>query len=206
MRQTPNWVWPDRKRAPIITKYKLPMLGDFFVTPYRGSAETTASYRHTTPRQRHHGPVPQPHDDPLPTSTCNSSSQATFQPNLDDLAFLPPSLLPRYLPVPQQTPPKMVTELPCEPPLGSRASNPPDHQLTHHSSRRPRRGDVTSPNPFPAAALLTSRSPLNASELNVLRAQYEKEGEMVGIQTKFNYAWVLPSPNTTQHPTSIPGS
>jgi hypothetical protein len=32
--------------------------------------------------------------------------------------------------------------------------------------------------------------PLNASELNVLKAQYEREGEMVGIQTKFNYAWV----------------
>jgi len=26
----------------------------------------------------------------------------------------------------------------------------------------------------------------------VLRAQYEKEGEMVGVQTKFNYAWVCP--------------
>jgi hypothetical protein len=24
----------------------------------------------------------------------------------------------------------------------------------------------------------------------VLRAQYEKEGEYVGLQTKFNYAWV----------------
>lgn len=24
----------------------------------------------------------------------------------------------------------------------------------------------------------------------MLRAQYEKEGEMVGVQTKFNYAWV----------------
>ncbi|KAH7327951.1 mitochondria fission 1 protein, partial [Stachybotrys elegans] len=32
---------------------------------------------------------------------------------------------------------------------------------------------------------------LNASELNVLRAQYEKEGDMVGVQTKFNYAWGL---------------
>lgn len=36
----------------------------------------------------------------------------------------------------------------------------------------------------------TSTSPLNPQELQVLRAQYEKEGEMVGIQTKFNYAWV----------------
>ena len=33
-------------------------------------------------------------------------------------------------------------------------------------------------------------SPLNAEELQVLRAQYEKEGEYVGLQTKFNYAWV----------------
>lgn len=33
-------------------------------------------------------------------------------------------------------------------------------------------------------------SPLKPSELNVLRAQYEKEGEYVGLQTKFNYAWV----------------
>jgi fission 1 protein len=24
----------------------------------------------------------------------------------------------------------------------------------------------------------------------VLRAQYEKEGDYVGVQTKFNYAWV----------------
>ena len=33
-------------------------------------------------------------------------------------------------------------------------------------------------------------SPLKADELQVLRAQYEKEGEYVGLQTKFNYAWV----------------
>ena len=33
-------------------------------------------------------------------------------------------------------------------------------------------------------------SPLKPAELQVLRAQYEKEGDMVGIQTKFNYAWV----------------
>lgn len=33
--------------------------------------------------------------------------------------------------------------------------------------------------------------PLSADELRVLRAQYEKEGEYVGIQTKFNYAWGL---------------
>ena len=33
-------------------------------------------------------------------------------------------------------------------------------------------------------------SPLKPEELQVLRAQYEKEGEYVGVQTKFNYAWV----------------
>ena len=33
-------------------------------------------------------------------------------------------------------------------------------------------------------------SPLKPEELNVLRSQYEKEGEYVGLQTKFNYAWV----------------
>jgi len=36
-----------------------------------------------------------------------------------------------------------------------------------------------------------SCSPLKPAELAVLRAQYEKEGEYVGIQTKFNYAWGL---------------
>jgi hypothetical protein len=34
-----------------------------------------------------------------------------------------------------------------------------------------------------------SHRPLKADELHVLRSQYEKEGEYVGIQTKFNYAW-----------------
>ncbi|MCJ1260942.1 mitochondrial membrane protein [Lobaria immixta] len=34
-------------------------------------------------------------------------------------------------------------------------------------------------------------SPLRSDELQVLRAQYEKEGEYVGVQTKFNYAWGL---------------
>lgn len=33
-------------------------------------------------------------------------------------------------------------------------------------------------------------SPLKPEELRVLRAQYEKEGEFAGLQTKFNYAWV----------------
>jgi fission 1 protein len=35
-----------------------------------------------------------------------------------------------------------------------------------------------------------AESPLKPAELQVLRAQYEKEGDYVGIQTKFNYAWV----------------
>lgn len=34
-------------------------------------------------------------------------------------------------------------------------------------------------------------SPLKPAELKVLRDQYEKEGEYVGVQTKFNYAWVI---------------
>lgn len=38
--------------------------------------------------------------------------------------------------------------------------------------------------------LLTTFSPLKPEELQVLRAQYEKEGDMVGVQTKFNFAWV----------------
>lgn len=38
--------------------------------------------------------------------------------------------------------------------------------------------------------MLIFSSPLKPDELNVLRAQYEKEGEFVGVQTKFNYAWV----------------
>ncbi|KAF3389494.1 Mitochondria fission 1 protein, partial [Penicillium rolfsii] len=38
--------------------------------------------------------------------------------------------------------------------------------------------------------------PLKPAELQVLRAQYEKEGEYVGIQTKFNYAWGLIKSNT----------
>jgi len=36
-----------------------------------------------------------------------------------------------------------------------------------------------------------AESPLKPAELQVLRAQYEKEGEHVGVQTKFNYAWGL---------------
>ncbi|CAI7584725.1 unnamed protein product [Penicillium bialowiezense] len=36
-----------------------------------------------------------------------------------------------------------------------------------------------------------AESPLKPAELQVLRSQYEKEGDYVGIQTKFNYAWGL---------------
>ncbi|MCJ1256459.1 mitochondrial membrane protein [Lignoscripta atroalba] len=42
---------------------------------------------------------------------------------------------------------------------------------------------------FPDAA--DAESPLKPDELQVLRAQYEKEGDYVGVQTKFNYAWGL---------------
>jgi hypothetical protein len=47
-----------------------------------------------------------------------------------------------------------------------------------------------------------AESPLNPAELQVLRAQYEKEGELVGVQTKFNYAWVSQKPRLRR--TSIP--
>ncbi|KAL1855163.1 Mitochondrial fission 1 protein [Paecilomyces lecythidis] len=36
-----------------------------------------------------------------------------------------------------------------------------------------------------------AESPLKPAELQVLRAQYEKEGDYVGVQTKFNFAWGL---------------
>lgn len=46
----------------------------------------------------------------------------------------------------------------------------------------------------PDCGILTdSSSPLKPAELQVLRAQYEKEGDYVGVQTKFNYAWVWPA-------------
>jgi hypothetical protein len=38
-----------------------------------------------------------------------------------------------------------------------------------------------------------AESALKPAELQVLRAQYEKEGEYVSLQTKFNYAWVRQS-------------
>ncbi|KAH0612634.1 uncharacterized protein LAJ45_00353 [Morchella importuna] len=36
-----------------------------------------------------------------------------------------------------------------------------------------------------------AESPLKEAELAVLRRQYEGEGQFVGVQTKFNYAWGL---------------
>lgn len=48
--------------------------------------------------------------------------------------------------------------------------------------------EYTSSN-LPYAA--DAESPLRESELEVLRRQFEKEGEFVGVQTKFNYAWGL---------------
>ncbi|EON96621.1 putative mitochondria fission 1 protein [Phaeoacremonium minimum UCRPA7] len=43
---------------------------------------------------------------------------------------------------------------------------------------------------------IDAETPLNPAELQVLRSQYEKEGDMVGVQTKFNYAWGLVKSNT----------
>ncbi|KAI9842845.1 MAG: mitochondrial membrane protein [Sclerophora amabilis] len=43
-----------------------------------------------------------------------------------------------------------------------------------------------------------AESPLKPAELQVLRSQYEKEGEYVGVQTKFNYAWGLIKSNMRQ--------
>ncbi|KAK5624311.1 hypothetical protein RRF57_000027 [Xylaria bambusicola] len=42
-----------------------------------------------------------------------------------------------------------------------------------------------------------AETPLREEELQVLRAQYEKEGDMVGVQTKFNYAWKQPADGST---------
>ena len=41
-----------------------------------------------------------------------------------------------------------------------------------------------------------AESPLKPAELQVLRSQYEKEGEYVSLQTKFNYAWGLIKSNS----------
>ncbi|KAI9715820.1 MAG: mitochondrial membrane protein [Chrysothrix sp. TS-e1954] len=42
-------------------------------------------------------------------------------------------------------------------------------------------------------------SALKPEELRVLQAQYEKEGEFVGVQTKFNYAWGLIKSSNRPH-------
>ncbi|KAK4246401.1 hypothetical protein VTI28DRAFT_5590 [Corynascus sepedonium] len=42
---------------------------------------------------------------------------------------------------------------------------------------------------------IDAETPLAPAELAVLRAQYESEGDMVGVQTKFNYAWGLVKSN-----------
>ncbi|RDA95250.1 hypothetical protein CP533_1880 [Ophiocordyceps camponoti-saundersi (nom. inval.)] len=76
----------------------------------------------------------------------------------------------------------MVAELPCE-----------LHAPSSSFSLFQNRADQRSPRMIDA---LDAETPLNASELNVLRAQYEKEGEMVGVQTKFNYAWGLVKSST----------
>ncbi|KAG9248455.1 hypothetical protein BJ878DRAFT_487911 [Calycina marina] len=52
------------------------------------------------------------------------------------------------------------------------------------------------PSSLPYAA--DAESPLKPQELQVLRAQYEKEGEYVGVQTKFNFAWGLIKSNQRQ--------
>ncbi|KAF2207803.1 Mitochondrial fission 1 protein [Cercospora zeina] len=41
-----------------------------------------------------------------------------------------------------------------------------------------------------------AESALKPAELQVLRSQYEKEGEYVSLQTKFNYAWGLIKSNS----------
>lgn len=62
--------------------------------------------------------------------------------------------------------------------------------------------------PASLTSLTPTHSPLKPDELRVLQAQYEKEGEYVGVQTKFNYAWVRdhpPSPIPNPHLTSLQG-
>ena len=49
---------------------------------------------------------------------------------------------------------------------------------------------VSKPPKPSCATLIDISSPLKPEELQVLRGQYEKEGDFVGVQTKFNYAWV----------------
>lgn len=53
------------------------------------------------------------------------------------------------------------------------------------------KGTLLSSSQRPALTLTHCASPLKPAELAVLRSQYEKEGEYVSLQTKFNYAWGL---------------
>ena len=85
----------------------------------------------------------------------------------------------------------MGNNLPCRfPPNGHLAA----WMLTRTIFRRRRCGKVGGLvfRSLDAITLLIPHcsSPLKPEEFQVLRAQYEKEGEYVGIQTKFNYAWV----------------
>ncbi|KAK5135676.1 mitochondrial membrane protein [Meristemomyces frigidus] len=71
------------------------------------------------------------------------------------------------------------------------------HVIEAGSSERNARTQQQSP-PIASAVTMSSlpyaadaESPLKPAELQVLRAQYEKEGEYVSLQTKFNYAWGL---------------
>jgi len=58
-----------------------------------------------------------------------------------------------------------------------------EHAKIHrHNTKRPK--EIVDANDY-------CYSPLKPAELQVLRSQYEKEGEYVSLQTKFNYAWGL---------------
>ena len=59
--------------------------------------------------------------------------------------------------------------------------------LAVRQTQQTQRGQSLAATPSRADTLA---SPLKPDELQVLRSQYEKEGEYVGVQTKFNYAWV----------------
>lgn len=61
-----------------------------------------------------------------------------------------------------------------------------------------RKGKPAIPFNLPTAHAKSCTSPLKPEELQVLRSQYEKEGEYVGVQTKFNYAWVDAIPSTVR--------
>lgn len=78
----------------------------------------------------------------------------------------------------------MGSNLPCklQPPFSSSSSS------SSNTPRCCRCGKVRWPPSLQVHR--SSSSPLKPAELQVLRSQYEKEGDYVGIQTKFNFAWV----------------